>query len=64
MNWLKEDIGFTNWRFDFVKGYGVQPHRPAKLYPFQHQLCDTRETGLCGICPDSTWDMPGIWCLV
>lgn len=20
MLWLKEEIGFTNWRFDFVKG--------------------------------------------
>ena len=23
MLWLKEEIGFTNWRFDFVKGYGA-----------------------------------------
>ena len=21
MNWLKADIGFASWRFDFVKGY-------------------------------------------
>ena len=21
MNWLKSEIGFTSWRFDFVKGY-------------------------------------------
>ena len=24
MNWLKEDVGFNSWRFDFVKGYGPQ----------------------------------------
>ena len=24
MNWLKDDIGFEGWRFDFVKGYGPQ----------------------------------------
>lgn len=29
MNWLKEDVGFTNWRFDFVKGYGVSSHSCA-----------------------------------
>ena len=22
--WLKNDIGFDSWRFDFVKGYGPQ----------------------------------------
>ena len=24
MNWLKHDIGFEGWRFDFVKGYGAE----------------------------------------
>lgn len=24
MNWLKSDIGFASWRFDFVKGYGAE----------------------------------------
>ena len=24
LNWLKDDIGFEGWRFDFVKGYGPQ----------------------------------------
>ena len=24
LNWLKNDIGFDSWRFDFVKGYGGQ----------------------------------------
>lgn len=24
MNWLKNDIGFEGWRFDFVKGYGPE----------------------------------------
>ncbi|KAI3951300.1 hypothetical protein MKX01_020733 [Papaver californicum] len=29
MNWLKTDIGFSGWRFDFVKGYSVDY---TKLY--------------------------------
>ena len=24
MNWLKDDIGFEGWRFDFVKGYAPE----------------------------------------
>ena len=36
MNWLKEDIGFTNWRFDFVKGYGVR-------LPWHAQTCTAPE---------------------
>ncbi|KAK9830242.1 hypothetical protein WJX72_010520 [[Myrmecia] bisecta] len=24
LNWLKNDIGFAGWRFDFVKGYGAE----------------------------------------
>lgn len=24
LNWLKNDIGFEGWRFDFVKGYGPE----------------------------------------
>merc|ERR1712159_553928 len=24
MRWLKDEIGFSAWRFDFVKGYGPQ----------------------------------------
>ena len=24
LNWLKDDIGFEGWRFDFAKGYGAE----------------------------------------
>lgn len=24
MRWLKSDVGFMGWRFDFVKGYGSE----------------------------------------
>ena len=24
LNYLKDDVGFEGWRFDFVKGYGPQ----------------------------------------
>ena len=52
MNWLKEDIGFTNWRFDFVKGYGVGPLKPAKRWP-NRMSCTPLMRQACGTCPCS-----------
>lgn len=25
MKWLRNNVGFDGWRFDFVKGYGMRP---------------------------------------
>lgn len=55
LNWLKEDIGFGGWRFDYVKGYGAKFN--------EEYVRDT--VGLGAFCvaefwPDAAWEDGGV----
>ena len=43
MKWLRNNVGFDGWRFDFVKGYGeelsLRPLGSAPMFPLASQHC-------------------------
>ena len=54
LNWLRKDVGFRGWRFDYVKGYGANYVRE-----YVENSVGTSALCVAEFWPEASWDADG-----
>ena len=54
LNWLKDDVGFAGWRFDYVKGYGANYVRE-----YVENSVGTAALCVAEFWPEASWEPDG-----